>query len=62
VDLPAIRSSRHVLEESPPLLTKKLIPKNKDRFNELLLSEQLLNKSSIVSVLKLSKVDDSKKP
>jgi hypothetical protein len=55
VDLPMIKNSKHTLEEISPTC-KNLLPRSKDKLNDLLISEQLLNKSSVVNVLKLSRL------
>lgn len=53
--LPEIKGSKHALEEELTS-SKKVIPKTKETFNDLLMSEQILNKNHVINVLKLSRL------
>lgn len=55
--LPIIKGSKATLEDSPTTSTKLMGHKAKDKFNDLLLSEQLLNKSAVTNVLKISRMN-----
>jgi hypothetical protein len=58
--LPMIRGSKAFAEQPQISSNNSLIPKSKDKFTDLLLSEQLLNKSAVVNVLKLSRIEKEK--
>jgi len=55
--LPMIRGSKALAEDCVISSSNSLVPKAKDKFTDMLLSEQLLNKSTVVNVLKLSRTD-----